>query len=69
MFTGVQLVSMPAVFCDEDHAKDVSTFFADRVAKVDGGPRVLAKTLEEIHLCAAARSAAEADARRFFASH
>ncbi len=69
MFTGVQLVSMPGVFCDEDHAKDVATFFADRVAKVDGGPRVLAKTLEEIHLCAATRSAAEADARRFFTSH
>lgn len=69
MFTGVQLVSMPATFCDEAHAADVAGFFADRVAKVDGGPRVLAKTLEEIHLCAATRSAAEADARRFFASH
>jgi len=69
MFTGVQLVSMPGAFCDEAHAKDVGDFFANRVAKVDGGPRVLAKTLEGIHLCAAKRSAAEADARKFFSSH
>jgi alanyl aminopeptidase len=69
MFTGVQLVAMPGQFCDEAHAKDVEAFFADRVAKVDGGPRVLAKTLEEIHLCAARRAGAEPEVRAFFASH
>jgi cytosol alanyl aminopeptidase len=69
MFSGVQLLAIPGGFCDEAHAQDVGTFLGDRAAKVDGGPRVLAKTLEEIHLCAARRSAAEADARRFFASH
>ncbi len=69
MFSGVQLVSMPQAFCDEAHAKEVATFFDGRAAKVDGGPRVLAKTLEEIHLCAAKRAASEADARHFFASH
>ncbi len=69
MFSGVQLVSMPQVFCDEAHAGEVASFFEGRAAKVEGGPRVLAKTLEEIHLCIARRSSAEADARRFFSSH
>jgi alanyl aminopeptidase len=69
MFSGVQLLSMPAAFCDEAHAQDVAAFLSDRATKIDGGPRVLAKTLEEIHLCTAKRSASEADARRFFSSH
>jgi alanyl aminopeptidase len=69
MFSGIQLLSMPQAFCDEAHARDVAAFFEGRASKVDGGPRVLAKTLEEIHLCTVRRSAAEADARRFFSSH
>jgi cytosol alanyl aminopeptidase len=69
MFSGVQLLAIPAAFCDEAHAQDVAAFLTDRAAKVDGGRRVLAKTLEEIRLCTARRGAAEADARRFFASH
>ena len=69
MFSGVQLLSMPQAFCDEAHATDVATFLESRAAKLDGGPRVLAKTVEQIHLCTARRSASEADARRFFASH
>ncbi len=69
MFSGVQLLGMPQAFCDEAHAAEVATFFEGRAAKVEGGPRVLAKTLEAIRLCTAKRSATEADARRFFLSH
>jgi alanyl aminopeptidase len=69
MFSGVQLLSMPQVFCDDAHAQDVTSFLESRAAKLDGGPRVLAKTVEQIHLCTARRGACEADVRRFFASH
>lgn len=69
LFAGVQLLSMPAAFCDDAHARDVAGFLTERAAKIDGGPRVLSKTLEEIHLCTAKRSTAEVDARKFFSSH
>ncbi|HEX8790791.1 MAG TPA: M1 family metallopeptidase [Polyangiaceae bacterium] len=66
-FMGVQLVSMPGSFCDEAHEKQVADFMHDRAAKLDGGPRVLASTLEQIHLCVAKRSAEEPNVRAFFA--
>ncbi len=44
-----QLVGMPEVFCDPAAAKDVEAFFSpERVAKIEGAPRVLAETLEGI---------------------
>jgi alanyl aminopeptidase len=63
-----QVISMANGFCDETHAKDIESFFtAERLAKIDGGPRVLASTLEDVRLCAAKRKLQEADARAFFA--
>ena len=62
-----QLISMGGVFCDDAHAADVEAFFSpERVAKIEGAPRVLASTLEEVRLCAAKRKAQEPSAREFF---
>jgi hypothetical protein len=33
---------------------------------MDGGPRTLATSLEDVHLCVARRNAHEANARAFF---
>jgi alanyl aminopeptidase len=58
---------MATVFCDEQHAKDAEAFFTPaRMAQIDGGPRVLAGTLEDIRLCAAKRKAQEPSARDLF---
>jgi alanyl aminopeptidase len=62
-----QIISMGSVFCDEAHAKDVEDFFtAARVAAIEGGPRTLANTIEELHLCIAKRQKQEPSAREFF---
>jgi aminopeptidase N len=65
-FGGEQLVSMASSFCDEAHEKQVTDFMQGRAAKIDGGPRVLARTLEEIHLCVVKRAAEEPNVRKFF---
>jgi alanyl aminopeptidase len=58
---------MGGVFCDEKHLKDVEAFFTpERVAHIEGGPRTLASTLENIQLCVARRKAQEPSAREFF---
>jgi cytosol alanyl aminopeptidase len=63
-----QLISMGGVFCDDAHAADVQSFFsAEKIAKIEGAPRVLASTLEEVRLCAAKRKVHEPSARAFFA--
>jgi alanyl aminopeptidase len=62
-----QLIQMGGSFCDEAHAKDVEGFFTPaRIAGIEGAPRVLRGTLEEIRLCAAKRRAQEPSARAFF---
>jgi alanyl aminopeptidase len=66
MFTAVSLVGAPGAYCDEAHAADVTSFLKDRAEKIDGGGRVLAKTIERIRLCAARRAAEEGYARDFF---
>ena len=44
---------MSGRFCSEAQRADVETFFRDRAASYDGGPRILAQALERIALCAA----------------
>jgi len=61
-----QLIAMGGQFCDEAHARDVEAFFAKRAGTVEGGPRVLAETLESVRLCVARRTAQEPGAREFF---
>jgi alanyl aminopeptidase len=65
---GVQLVSTGRYYCDEAHAREVETFFAPRIESIEGGPRALAQTLEDVRLCAAKRAAQEASGRAFFAA-
>jgi alanyl aminopeptidase len=65
---GVQLVGAGDAFCDADHAKDVESFFTPKIEGIEGGPRALAETLEDVQLCAARRTASEASARAFFAA-
>ena len=59
-------VWMPGAFCDEEHAADAEAFFTPRLAGMEGGPRVLAETLEQVRLCAALRKAQEPGVRGFF---
>ena len=64
---GVALVGAPRSFCDEAHAADAQSFFASKVDGMEGGPRALASTVEDIRLCTAKRAAQEASARALFA--
>ncbi len=64
--SGVALVSSTRPYCDEEHAKDVEAFFTPKIDSIEGGPRTLAGTLEDIRLCAAKRKAQEPSAREFF---
>jgi alanyl aminopeptidase len=62
-----QLIQMASLFCDEDRAKEAEAFFTPaRIAKLEGGPRVLAGALEDIRLCAAKRKLQEPSARELF---
>ena len=54
-------------FCDDAHAAEIEAFFGPKAAGIEGGPRQLASTLEEVHLCVARRKAYEASAKALFA--
>ncbi|HVT60125.1 MAG TPA: M1 family metallopeptidase [Thermoanaerobaculia bacterium] len=54
-------------FCDEEHRADAEAFFKDSIAKFTGGPRTLAKALEEISLCSAFKSAQQQGVEQFLA--
>lgn len=54
------------VFCSTEAARDVSSFFTPRQARLPGAPRLLANTIESIELCAARVEATRDGARRFF---
>ncbi|EYF08192.1 M1 family metallopeptidase [Chondromyces apiculatus] len=60
------LPGLASSFCDSAHAERTSTLFSPRIAKLDGGPRSLATTLESIHLCTARRRAQLDGLRAFF---
>ncbi len=52
-------------FCSEAQRADVDDFFRERAPKYAGGPRILAQTLERIHLCAAFKQKQQASLSRF----
>ena len=56
--TGV-LPYYAAGFCAAAPRRDIAAFFAGRIEKLPGGPRILAQALESIDLCIAARDAQE----------
>jgi alanyl aminopeptidase len=66
---GVGLVAAGGVYCDDAHARDIEAFFQSKIADIEGGPRVLASTLEGVRLCVARRRAQEEGARTFFTRH
>ncbi len=53
-------------FCDRAHADQLSALFAERIQKLDGGPRILASALEALHLCSARRAVQEPSFRKAF---
>jgi alanyl aminopeptidase len=63
---GTALVGMGGVYCDGAHAGDMEAFFKPKIDGIEGGPRVLASTLEDVRLCAARRKAQEGGIRSFF---
>ncbi|MGO8992956.1 MAG: M1 family metallopeptidase [Polyangiaceae bacterium] len=61
------LARLGSDYCDEAHAKDIESFFTkERVAAMEGAPRILASNLEGIRLCAARSQAQEPSGREFF---
>ena len=64
---GARLIGAAGYFCDEARATEIEAFFAKKVDGIEGGPRVLAGTLESIRLCVARRKAHEESARAVFA--
>jgi alanyl aminopeptidase len=62
-----RVFSLPRSFCDEAHLAEVDRFLSPRAAAIEGAPRILASTLEDIRLCIARRKAEEPAARAFFA--
>jgi cytosol alanyl aminopeptidase len=55
--------------CSDSAGNDVKTFFDPRMKDVIGGQRSLANALEQIHLCAAARPAAEQQISKFLSAY
>ena len=58
-----------SVFCSDERAEQIEAFFAPRVQELEGAPRNLRLTLEQVHLCAALVRAQHDSARAFFAQY
>jgi alanyl aminopeptidase len=63
---GTGVIPLGRTFCSEERAADLESFFSPKISGIEGGPRVLASTLEEVRLCAARRSAYEQSAQEYF---
>ncbi len=46
---------LAGAFCDVEHRQDAEAFFTPRAAKINGGPRTLARVLEGVDQCIAQR--------------
>ncbi|MCI0572591.1 MAG: M1 family metallopeptidase [Myxococcaceae bacterium] len=55
--SGAYLITHGGYFCDAEHRADVVAFFGERAPKHEGGPRMLAQTLERLDLCIAQKEA------------
>jgi alanyl aminopeptidase len=54
-----------AGYCDAEHRKDLESFFTERSARTDAGPRVLSQVLEMMDLCMAQKEAQGASVDAF----
>ena len=61
------VVNVGADFCSDERAAELESFFKDKVEDLEGGPRELAQTLEQIHLCAAFKAAKSPEVTEYFA--
>jgi alanyl aminopeptidase len=62
---GTFLIGAMSAFCDEDHRKDVQSFFEPRAEAINGGPNALKSALERIDLCIAFRAGQQASVEKF----
>jgi alanyl aminopeptidase len=54
---GAYLAFVPLSICSDEARTDMQAFFADRIPKLDGGPRIFAQALEAMSLCIENRKA------------
>jgi len=59
------LAYVGAGYCDAEHRKDVESFFTERNARTEAGPRVLSQVLEVMDLCIAQKEAHSASIDAF----
>ncbi|HET7569569.1 MAG TPA: M1 family aminopeptidase [Gammaproteobacteria bacterium] len=63
-----RLAAVGRVFCSNEKAAEVKSFFEGRMKKYPASRRTLAESLEAAHLCAAQRQQQSASAAKFFSS-
>jgi alanyl aminopeptidase len=63
---GARLIGLGSRFCSDEGAADVEAFFSPKLESIEGGPRLLASTLEDVRLCATRRTAYAESAREYF---
>jgi alanyl aminopeptidase len=61
------LVAVVALVCDSSRKRELEAFFAPRISKLDGGPRIMAQQFEEMELCSAKRKAEQPGVEAFLA--
>ena len=64
---GAGFPNVGAALCDDSRRGEVEAFFKERSTKFVGGPRVLAQSLESLHLCSTFRQAQEPKVTAFLA--
>jgi len=58
------------LFCSDGAlAKQKATFFAPRIAKFNGGPRMLAQSIEAMESCITRKNAQQASLAEFFRNY
>jgi cytosol alanyl aminopeptidase len=62
---GAFLIGAMSAFCDEEHRKDVQSFFEPRADAINGGPNALKSALERIDLCIAFRAGQQTSVEKF----
>jgi alanyl aminopeptidase len=63
---GARLIGLGGRFCSDERAAEVEAFFTPKLESIEGGPRLLASTLEDVRLCATRRKVYAESAREYF---
>lgn len=66
---GARLPGVGSSYCDAQAKQELQDFFAPRIDKFVGGPRVLNQTLELIDLCIAKKNSEEASVKEFLKNY